>query len=105
MVKKLKLQEGKKTCPENSSQESSLKLCSKAKSTATSSQLVGQPSQEHGVDGNGEKGTQNVLECSGSSSAQGTDAVLSDLQHAGVFPPVLSLVLEEKCDWLEQNDQ
>ena len=62
--------------------------------------MVGQPSQEHGVNGNGEQGTHDVLDCSRPGSEQGAVAVHSD---AGVFPPVLPLVLEERCDWLEQN--
>ena len=102
MVKKLKLDEGKTTCPDDSSQESSFELCFRAKSLTFSSQVVGQPSQEHGVNGNDEQGTHEVLEGSKLGSEQGAVDVHSD---AVVFPPVLPLVLEERCDWLDQDDQ
>ena len=105
MVKKLKLQEGKKTCPKISSRESSPSMCSDTRSAAVSSQLVGQSLKELEVNGNGEKVSQNVLECSESSSAHSPDAALSDLQSCWSLPPISPLILKKNCDWLEQNDQ
>ena len=102
LVKKLRLGEGKTNCPDDSSQESSYELCSRAKTFKVSSQCVGQPFQEHEVNGNDEQGTHEVLEGSKLGSEQGAVDVHSD---AVVFPPVLPLVLEERCDWLEQDDQ